>query len=93
MSATGLIASRIIMDASKRKKGASMATERAPRKRANSNVIRMPGSDAARQEIAQRAYEIFLSRGADHGRDFEDWLQAEREVSERRRETTDREAS
>lgn len=71
-----------------------MATERAPRKRANSNVIRMPGSDAARQEeIAQRAYEIFLSRGADHGRDFEDWLQAEREVSERRRQATDREAS
>jgi hypothetical protein len=54
----------------------------------------MPGSDAARQEeIAQRAYEIFLSRGADHGRDFEDWLQAEREVSERRRQATDREAS
>ena len=53
-----------------------MATERAPRKRSNTNnVLRMPGSDLARQEeIAQRAYEIFQSRGADHGRDFEDWL-------------------
>jgi hypothetical protein len=54
----------------------------------------MPGADAARQEeIARRAYEIFQARGSDHGRDFEDWLQAERELSVRRRETTDREAS
>ena len=54
----------------------------------------MPGSDPAKQEeIARRAYEIFQSRGSDHGRDFEDWLQAEREVSERRRQVTDREAS
>jgi Protein of unknown function (DUF2934) len=54
----------------------------------------MPGSEAAsREEIARRAFEIFQSRGSDHGRDFEDWLQAEREVSERRRQTTDREAS
>jgi len=73
-----------------------MAAERAPRKRGNSqnNVLRMPGADAGQQEeIARRAYEIFQARGADHGRDFEDWLQAERELSERRRETTDREAS
>lgn len=72
-----------------------MATERASRKRSSTgNVIRMPGSDPARQEeIARRAYEIFQSRGSDHGRDFEDWLQAEREVSERRRQVTDREAS
>jgi hypothetical protein len=71
-----------------------MAAERATRKRGgtNDNVLRMPGSDA-RDEVARRAYEIFLSRGSDHGRDFEDWLQAEREVSERRRETTNREAS
>jgi hypothetical protein len=72
-----------------------MATERTSRKRssASDNVLRMPGSDPRRDEIARRAYEIFLSRGSNHGRDFEDWLQAEREVSERRRETTDREAS
>jgi hypothetical protein len=30
--------------------------------------------------IAMRAYEIYLSRGAVHGRDIEDWLQAEQEV-------------
>ena len=72
-----------------------MATERAPRKRSSrDNVIRMPGSDPARQEeIARRAYEIFQARGADQGRELEDWLQAEREISERRRQTADREAS
>ncbi len=34
------------------------------------------------EEIAQRAYEIFLQRGGDHGNDIEDWLQAERQLLE-----------
>jgi len=29
------------------------------------------------EEIAQRAYEIYLSRGAQDGHDLDDWLQAE----------------
>ncbi len=41
----------------------------------------MPAHDA----IARRAYEIYLSRGGNHGSDVEDWLQAEREVAARRR--------
>ena len=32
------------------------------------------------EEIAHRAYELFLMRGAYHGADVEDWLQAEREL-------------
>ena len=35
------------------------------------------------EEIAERAYEIFLLRGAAHGLDMDDWLQAERELSEK----------
>jgi len=31
-------------------------------------------------DIAMRAYERFLERGAQHGQDFEDWLTAEREL-------------
>ena len=31
-------------------------------------------------EIAGRAYKIFLERGGQHGRNLEDWLQAEREL-------------
>jgi hypothetical protein len=34
----------------------------------------------ARAKIESRAYELYLGRGADHGRDLDDWLCAEREV-------------
>ena len=34
------------------------------------------------QQIQQRAYELFLERGCEHGRDVEDWLEAERELNE-----------
>jgi hypothetical protein len=33
------------------------------------------------QKIAERAYERFVSRGGEHGRDLEDWFVAESEVS------------
>ena len=33
-------------------------------------------------QIEQRAYELFLERGCEHGRDVEDWLEAERELAE-----------
>jgi Protein of unknown function (DUF2934) len=38
--------------------------------------------DSSREEaIRLRAYEIYLARGDEQGRDIEDWLQAERELS------------
>ena len=33
------------------------------------------------QEIRNRAYEIYLQRGAQPGYEVEDWLQAERELA------------
>ena len=33
------------------------------------------------REIAARAYEIFLARGATDGSDLDDWLQAEAELA------------
>jgi len=36
------------------------------------------------EEIATAAYQRYLSRGAGDGQDCEDWLAAERELSERR---------
>jgi hypothetical protein len=33
------------------------------------------------QEIRDRAYELYLRRGAQPGYELEDWLQAERELS------------
>jgi len=32
-------------------------------------------------EVAHRAYELFLARGAHHGFDRQDWLDAERELN------------
>lgn len=37
----------------------------------------------ARDEVAQRAYERFVARGEQHGHDVEDWLHAERELTQR----------
>jgi hypothetical protein len=37
-------------------------------------------SEELRERIAQRAYEIHHRRGGQHGSDWEDWLQAEREI-------------
>lgn len=37
-------------------------------------------SEELRERIAQRAYEIHHRRGGEHGSDWEDWLQAEREI-------------
>jgi hypothetical protein len=52
----------------------------------------MPQSDIARppavearsldpEQIARRAYELYLARGGEHGRSEEDWFTAERELS------------
>lgn len=34
------------------------------------------------EDIELRAYELYLGRGASHGHDLDDWLQAERQVLE-----------
>jgi hypothetical protein len=33
------------------------------------------------EDVARRAYELFLSRGGQHGRDMDDWLEAERQLT------------
>jgi len=34
------------------------------------------------EQIAQRAYELYLQRGCEDGHDVADWLAAERELTE-----------
>ena len=34
-------------------------------------------------DIALRAYDLFIQRGGVHGHDLEDWLVAERQLSQR----------
>jgi hypothetical protein len=36
------------------------------------------------EEIQRRAYEIHLERGARHGQDMDDWLEAERDLKAKR---------
>lgn len=36
-------------------------------------------------DIAAEAYAIYLSRGSEHGRDQDDWYEAERRLQDRRR--------
>jgi len=32
------------------------------------------------EEIAERAYQLFLARGGSDGHDFDDWIEAERQI-------------
>jgi hypothetical protein len=45
-------------------------------KQTQGQAARTPGHD----EIAMRAFEIYLSRGGWPGRDVDDWLEAERQL-------------
>ncbi len=44
-----------------------------------------------RQRVASRAYELYIARGAQHGRALDDWLEAEQELLQSTRRTRDRE--
>jgi len=37
-------------------------------------------NSALDEEIRRRAYQLYVERGEEHGRDLDDWLQAKREV-------------
>jgi hypothetical protein len=45
---------------------------------------RQPVGEIARpitdDQVAERAHELYLNRGAQHGADLDDWLQAEHEL-------------
>ncbi|NVJ10116.1 DUF2934 domain-containing protein [Myxococcus sp. AM001] len=51
------------------------ATSARPRPRAPE-----PRPGPTNEQIARRAYEIFLARGGTHGSSEQDWFQAEREL-------------
>jgi hypothetical protein len=48
-------------------------------------LAREERSDALDTAIAKRAYQIYRERGGTDGRALDDWLQAEAELSSRRR--------
>jgi hypothetical protein len=44
-------------------------------------VAAKPASAPTAEQIARRAYELYLARGRANGSDVQDWIQAERELS------------
>jgi hypothetical protein len=57
------------------------ATVHAPRKTELHRFSVSPRPLPSREQIAQRAYELWMLSGCCYGRDDENWLQAERELS------------
>ena len=69
----------------KRQDGAAPASETSETQSAPTPVG-TSGRDTAdtrnyADRVAMRAYELYLARGASDGRDFDDWLAAERELA------------
>ena len=54
---------------------------RAPRKRKPAPAKPREWTDEQKQQIAERAYKLFLERGGEHGYQLEDWLRAEKEFA------------
>jgi hypothetical protein len=44
------------------------------------NVVENLTIEPTHEDIARRAYHLYEERGSEHGRDLEDWFQAEREL-------------
>jgi hypothetical protein len=50
-------------------------------RKTRSAVVEVPSPAAPDTDaIAARAYQLFLERGGEHGRELDDWLAAEREL-------------
>jgi hypothetical protein len=44
------------------------------------NAVENLAIQPTHEDIARRAYQLYEERGGEHGRDLEDWFQAEREL-------------
>lgn len=62
-------------------KQAASRTSTSSRKKSSPPVKAAPvQGEPSHEQIAARAYHLYLSRGADEGDAFLDWLRAEREL-------------
>ena len=61
-----------------------------PGKQPKSKAVKPPKPAVAQEQVARLAYELYLRRGGEHGRDQEDWFRAERILVEERRKKTGR---
>jgi hypothetical protein len=56
----------------------------APDRSSLGSVALNRSANVTESDIARRAYELYLARDCEDGHDVDDWLQAERELQERR---------
>jgi len=61
----------------------STTTKKSNSKRPSRPPAALASSAPSREEIAKRAFELFLARGRQHGHAEQDWLTAEAELRER----------
>jgi hypothetical protein len=59
-------------------KTSHMSSQHIPESQARNVATQRNGP--THEQIARRAYEIFLARGGGHGRHEDDWFRAEREL-------------
>jgi len=60
------------MAKTKTDEGTATASDRAPKALARHTALI--------NDVARRAYDLYLARGREHGHDVDDWMQAEREL-------------
>ena len=68
------------MSMSSKAKGNESTDPYAPPTQAVETLEASLGNATLDADIRRRAYEIYLARGEQPGRDLDDWLQAEREL-------------
>lgn len=50
--------------------------------KASKEVAMIARREPSAEQIARRAHELYVQRGGEHGRDVEDWVRAEKELSD-----------
>ena len=65
-----------------RVKAPKKAADNAVASSANDKTAVSMASEPSEEDIRIRAYHRYLERGGGHGMDFEDWLEAKRELRE-----------
>ena len=63
--------------------GTEPAAAQAADMRARETRASSMGSEPSEEEVRMRAYRRYLERGGGDGQDFDDWLEAERELKRR----------
>ena len=74
-----------VMKMPTRRKASTTAKPTSPKKTSRKTLEKPVQTVTVEQTVASRAYELFLERGGEHGRDWDDWLCAERELSSAQR--------